>query len=70
VVRLLWRAPFRLPRRNLATFSNDFLESAARRRRPRRRLFAGVEYDELSIRNDVAKRHHDTAADRSTSSIL
>jgi hypothetical protein len=69
-VRLLWRAPFPLPRRNLATFSNDFLESADSRRRPRRRLLAGVEYDELSIRNAVAKRHRDTAADRSTSSIL
>jgi hypothetical protein len=60
-----------LLRRNLATFSNDFLESAgSRRRRQRHRPLAGVEYDELSIRNAVAEPSGDSAADRSTSSIL
>jgi len=68
-VRFLRRAPFPLPRHNLATFSNDFLESAGSRRQ-RHRPLAGVEYDELSIRNTVAERPGDNAADRSTSSIL
>jgi hypothetical protein len=58
-----------LLRRNRATFSNDFLESAGNRR-PRQHLFAGVEHDELSIRNAVAEYFSDFAADRSTSSIL
>jgi hypothetical protein len=61
--------PFRLLRRNLATFSNDFLESVGSRRQ-RQPLLGGVEYDELSIRNAVAECLGDSAADRSTSSIL
>jgi hypothetical protein len=63
--------PFPLLRSNLATFSNDFLESAGSRRpRQRRRPFAGVEHDELSIRNAIAEYSGDCASDRSTSSIL
>jgi hypothetical protein len=63
------RAPFPLPRRNLVTFSNDFLESAGSRHQRQCQL-AGVEYNELSIRNAVAERPGDSVADRSTSSIL
>jgi hypothetical protein len=58
-----------LPRRNLVTFSNDFLESAGNRH-PRQRLLAGVEYNEFSIRNALAEHPGDSAGDRSTSSIL
>jgi hypothetical protein len=66
---LLSPTPFPLPRRNPATFSNDSLESAGRQRQ-RHRPLAGVEYDELSIRNAVAERPGDSAADRSIFSIL
>jgi hypothetical protein len=58
-----------LPRRNLAISSNEFLEFAGSRRQ-RHRPLAGAEYDEPSIRNAVAERLGDNAADRSTSSIL
>ena len=68
----LWRAPSRLRRRLLVTFSNDSLEYTTKRRlrHRHRHLTAGVEHDELPIRIIAAGPISNSASDRSTFSVL